>query len=226
MRVLNWLLGRRPDAPRPEDIAIRVTTSLSEDRPGGPVLRLMTAPDGSWPKPVDLGGEVCTLDYTDAKGEARRWEVALIRARQSTATVMLDVERTDDGTEMALRLDRVRAIRTGSDAREPRDFLEQVHGVATAVVSDARESPPAPGGPLDGEQVVLTGTFHALSRAAARQTIRAAGGTMAGRVDDSTTLLVVGSEPNVSATKVAAARKRGLPVLDEAGFLARLNVRR
>lgn len=89
-------------------------------------------------------------------------------------------------------------------------------------MSDAREVPPDPDGPLAGEMVALTGTFHQFSRAGARDTIREAGGTMVGAVDDATTLLVVGTDPNVSARKVAAARKRGIPMLDEAAFLDRL----
>lgn len=225
MRILNWLLGRRPTTPKPEEIQIRVQTSWSSGKPDGPVLRLMTAGDGDWPVPVDLGGEVCLLDYTDVKGRARRWEVALIRARQSTSTVLFDVHRTDDNTEVTLRADRIRAIRLGRRSVGPRDFLRDDHGVATAYVSDPRECPPDPNGPLAGERVSLTGTFNEFSQAGARKTIRDAGGTLVGRVDDETTLLVVGTEPNLSATKVTSARKRGVPILDEAAFLERLRSR-
>jgi len=82
------------------------------------------------------------------------------------------------------------------------------------------EAPPpgavaAADGPLKGKTLVVTGTLAGFSREEAEDAIRAAGGHSAGSVSAKTDYLVAGEK---AGSKLAAAEKLGVPVLDEAGF--------
>ncbi|MDQ2853905.1 MAG: NAD-dependent DNA ligase LigA [Chloroflexota bacterium] len=85
---------------------------------------------------------------------------------------------------------------------------------------------PAPGiaveaveGPLAGKTLVVTGTLPGFSREEAEEAIRAAGGHAAGSVSAKTDYLVAGEK---AGSKLAAAVRHGVPVLDEDGFRALL----
>ena len=77
----------------------------------------------------------------------------------------------------------------------------------------------APGGPLQGRTVVLTGTLAGLTRAEAAARIEAAGGRVGGSVGRGTDLLIAGAAPG---GKLAAARERGVRVIGEDEFIALL----
>ena len=70
-------------------------------------------------------------------------------------------------------------------------------------------------GPLTGKTLVVTGTLAGFSRQEAEDVIRAAGGHSAGSVSANTDYLVAGEK---AGTKLAAAEKLGVPVLDEEAF--------
>jgi DNA ligase (NAD+) len=73
-------------------------------------------------------------------------------------------------------------------------------------------------GPLMGSTYVITGTLESMSREAAQAALEAKGAKVTGSVSKKTTGLVVGEEPG--ASKLTKAQKEGVPLLDEASFLA------
>jgi DNA ligase (NAD+) len=77
----------------------------------------------------------------------------------------------------------------------------------------------APGGPLAGETVVITGTLSTMTRDEARNAARAAGATVTDSVSRRTTLLVAGAE---AGSKLRRAQDLGVTVVDEDEFRRRL----
>ncbi|MBD5786225.1 NAD-dependent DNA ligase LigA [Cellulosimicrobium terreum] len=77
----------------------------------------------------------------------------------------------------------------------------------------------APSGPLDGLTVVVTGGLEGFSRDGAKEAVVERGGKSAGSVSKKTDYVVVGENAGSKETK---ARDLGLPILDEAGFVALL----
>lgn len=71
-----------------------------------------------------------------------------------------------------------------------------------------------------GKTVVLTGTLSSMGRKAAGDLIAAHGGKVTGSVSKKTDYVVAGEE---AGSKLDKALKLGVPVLDEAAFLAMLN---
>ena len=72
---------------------------------------------------------------------------------------------------------------------------------------------------LEGLTLVVTGSLDAFSRDGAKEAILARGGTAAGSVSKNTDYVVVGANPGSKHDK---ARQLGLPILDEAQFVALL----
>ena len=73
---------------------------------------------------------------------------------------------------------------------------------------------------LLGMSIVVSGTLEAYDRDGAEQAIVARGGRSPGSVSKKTTALVVGASPG--ASKVTKAESLGVPILDEAQFVALL----
>jgi len=89
-------------------------------------------------------------------------------------------------------------------------------------VQVAREAAPAVvDGPLSGKGFVVTGVLELGSREDAEALIRAHGGTVSGSVSAKTSYLVAGVKPGGS--KMTAARKHGVTVIDERGLRALLS---
>lgn len=74
-------------------------------------------------------------------------------------------------------------------------------------------------GPLKGQTVVVTGTLPSLSRAAAEEAVRRAGGTVAGSVSKKTSFVVAGEN---AGSKLAKAEELGVEIIDEAEFKRRV----
>jgi DNA ligase (NAD+) len=69
---------------------------------------------------------------------------------------------------------------------------------------------------LAGKKILVTGTLQTMSREAAKEKIRAAGGDWLSAVSSKTDYLVVGEEPG---SKLAQAKKLGVKILTEEEFL-------
>jgi len=76
---------------------------------------------------------------------------------------------------------------------------------------------------LEGKTFVITGTLSSMTRAEAEQKIRELGGVALPNVSRKTNYLVVGSEPG---SKLEKAKKLGVPIIDEAQFLALIGEKR
>lgn len=76
-------------------------------------------------------------------------------------------------------------------------------------------------GPLSGLTLVVTGTLSTMTRQEAEEKIRASGGTASSSVSKKTAFVVAGESAGSKLTKALAL---GVPVLDEASFLAKINV--
>ncbi len=78
-------------------------------------------------------------------------------------------------------------------------------------------------GPLTGRQYVITGTLEAFTRDDAKAALEALGAKVSDSVSKKTAGVVVGESPG---SKVAKAQRAGVPILDEAAFLALLEDQR
>jgi DNA ligase (NAD+) len=110
-------------------------------------------------------------------------------------------------------------------ARSVRSFLDEPRNaalfdrLAAAGVRMEDDTPRATTGPgpLAGKTYVITGTLSAMSREAATEALQALGAKVSGSVSKKTAGLIAGADPGTKLEKAAAA---GVPVLDEAAFLA------
>lgn len=87
-------------------------------------------------------------------------------------------------------------------------------GVSPAEKAQLDENAPQP---LKGKTVVVTGTLPSMGRSEAEDLIRQYGGTAAGSVSKKTSYVLAGEK---AGSKLDKARQLGIPVLDEAAFLA------
>ncbi len=102
-----------------------------------------------------------------------------------------------------------------------RALLERLRAAGLTMESD--EPPPSDDGPLTGLSVVVTGGLDAYTRDEAKRAIARAGGKATGSVSRSTAFVVAGVDPGSKLQKAEAA---GVPVVEEADFVAILEGRR
>ena len=100
---------------------------------------------------------------------------------------------------------------------EPRNVavLDRMKTLGMAVQAAPREES-GQAAPLKGKSFVFTGGLESLSRQEATQRLQALGGRVASSVSKHTAYVVVGTAPGA---KLDDARRLGVAVLDEAGFL-------
>jgi DNA ligase (NAD+) len=190
---------------------------------GRPLARILLGlgiPQVGWQTAIDLAdwlNRVITPAEGEPMGGPDGWLARVDRFLQDTAA-------TAPGT-----FEQVMGIGPTVGAALARFFTEPASaGILTdlvaAGVAPERPAPPpagdtAPGGPLAGRTIVVTGTLPGFSREEAEAAIRAAGGKPAGSVSRKTDYLVAGEN---AGSKLAKAEELGVPILDEAGFRALL----
>ena len=96
--------------------------------------------------------------------------------------------------------------------------IEMVDRLLAAGVTP-REAGKAEGDALSGLSVVVTGTLPSLSRTEAEDLIRKHGGVAAGSVSRKTSFVLCGES---AGSKLQKAQELGIPVIDEAEFLKRI----
>ena len=103
-----------------------------------------------------------------------------------------------------------------------REYFDEAHNQETLAklrahgLRFAEETPQRAAGPLTDTTFVLTGTLAAMPRSQARARIEALGGRVGSSVSAKTGYVVAGEDPG---SKLDKARKAGVTILDEAGFL-------
>ena len=110
------------------------------------------------------------------------------------------------------------SVRSWFDEPRNQRLLERLRaaGVCMEVPAEQRKARAADG-PLSGKTYVLTGTLTGMSRDEATAAIERLGGKVAGSVSRKTAGVIVGEAAGSKADK---ARELGVPMLDEAAFLA------
>jgi len=183
-------------------------------RPLGRIINALGIPQVGWQTAIDLGQWL-----VEAVPPAEREAVAGPGGWLSRASAFLRETATTDPT----RFEEVMGVGPNVRATLAGYFADEAKsGALDELVEagiDAELPPPrpadAPGGPLDGKTLVVTGTLEGFSREEADEAIRAAGGKPAGSVSKKTDYVVAGEN---AGSKLAKAESLGVPVLDEAAF--------
>lgn len=106
-----------------------------------------------------------------------------------------------------------RIVRAFFDEAKNRALIERLRAIGLHMAYES------PAGPLAGKTVVFTGSLASLTRGQAQEKTRAAGGSVGDAVSRKVDYVVVGDDPG---SKLEKAKKLGIPILDETGFLALL----
>lgn len=111
----------------------------------------------------------------------------------------------------------LQALREWSESHEQQEVLDTLttHGVVCLPLA-ASTAPQI----FTGQVFVLTGTLPTLGREELKKMIKDRGGSVSSTVSKKTNYVVAGEDPG---SKLDAAQKLNVPVLDEAGFRALLN---
>jgi DNA ligase (NAD+) len=100
---------------------------------------------------------------------------------------------------------------------EPRHQAGLDRLLAAVRVEELAPRPPGePPAPLAGKRLVFTGTLPTLGRREAQDLARRQGARVTSSVSKETAYLIAGADPG---SKLEDARRLGVPVLDEDGFL-------
>ena len=107
------------------------------------------------------------------------------------------------------------SVRAWFDDERHRALVRRLADAGVKTVATAGELAPPPGGPLEGQTFVLTGTLSGMTREEATAAIERLGGKVSGSVSRKTRYVVVGADPGSKAEK---ARQLGVETIDEAAL--------
>ena len=111
-----------------------------------------------------------------------------------------------------------RSVRDWSDDEDNRRLIAKLEAAGVRL-ADPDPEPADHDDLLVGVTVVVTGTLESFNRDEARAAVEGRGGKVTGSVSKKTSAVVAGASPG---SKLAKAEQLGVPVLDEAGFVALL----
>jgi len=131
---------------------------------------------------------------------------------EATEEQLVEVDKI--GSEVAGR------IRAWFDGAKNRELIDALLAQGVEIAAE-EESGGRRGDAFEGEICVFTGTLEAMSRFEAKSAVEAQGGRVASSVSNKTTILVQGGKPGSKAKK---AEEKGVKVLLEADFLAKLGI--
>jgi hypothetical protein len=112
-----------------------------------------------------------------------------------------------------------RSVVSWSAEADNRDLVARLGAAGVRLADPEPEEPAAGSQVLAGLSFVVTGTLDGYSRNDAKALIEERGGKVTGSVSGKTAALIAGASPG---SKLAKAEQLGVPVLDEAGFVALL----
>lgn len=147
--------------------------------------------------------------------------VARVLARRyRSLPILMDADEPDIAAVEGVGPIIAASVREWSSDPDNRALVAKL---ASGGVSLEDETGPAPAGSnlLDGVTVVVTGTLTSMSREQAEAAVLERGGKTTSSVSKKTSFLVSGESPG--ASKVTKAEELGIPILDEAAFVERLN---
>ena len=157
---------------------------------------------------VDLAAWLVRSVPREPDEDAAAWtRRAFARLRNATAEELTEVNGI--GPVVA------EAIATYFGQETTRDTLDHLVDAGVAAEPPPGNDGTAPAGPLAGKTLVVTGALTGFARTDAEEAIRAAGGHAASSVSSRTDYLVAGEK---AGSKLAAAERLGIPVLDEDAF--------
>ncbi|MBZ5609347.1 MAG: NAD-dependent DNA ligase LigA [Acidobacteriia bacterium] len=130
------------------------------------------------------------------------------------AIVDADEETLQQAEEVGPKVSE--SIRQFFHERRNRELVERLREARLTFEHTVRKKS---SGPLAGKIFVLTGTLPNLAREEAKARIEAGGGKVTGSVSKKTDYLLAGADPG---SKLDKAKDLGIPVVDEAEFLAML----
>jgi DNA ligase (NAD+) len=129
--------------------------------------------------------------------------------------ITADAERLEKVEEVGPRISH--AIVEFFALESNRSLVDSLHKAGVHMKAEKKQR----SSQLAGLTFVLTGTLPTLTREEAKARIEAAGGKVIGSVSKKTSYVVAGEE---AGSKLDRAHELGIPVLDEAGLLAKLSL--
>jgi DNA ligase (NAD+) len=110
-----------------------------------------------------------------------------------------------------------RSVRSFFDEPTNAALIDRMAGAGVRMEDERTAGSQAGPGPLAGQTFVITGTLESMSREAAAEALQALGAKVSSSVSKKTHGVIVGKD---AGSKLAKAQAAGLPLLDEAAFLA------
>lgn len=142
-----------------------------------------------------------------------------LATRFGSLPALLEATEADISEVEGIGPEIARSVVSWSADADNRDLVARLGAAGVRLSDPEPEEPTAASQVLAGLSFVVTGTLDGYSRNDAKALIEERGGKVTGSVSGKTAALIAGASPG---SKLAKAEQLGVPVLDEAGFVALL----